>query len=922
MTRPSHAPGRAAGTRRAGLGVAASVALTVAAITPLSAASAGPGAHPDDAGYLGSASELTGAPPASDELVHEPSGAWFVQLAGTPSAEGGDAAELRRQRHRFLDEAAALGTDLKVRYSYDRLWHGMSVRASKADIAAIEDSARVEAVFPVATVDALEPTDTEPAMDSALGMTGADIAQSELGLDGDGLRVGIIDTGIDIDHPDLGGSGADDATEFPTRRVVAGHDFVGDDYNADPSSPAYEPDPQPDPNPDDCQGHGTHVAGIVGADGDTASGGVRGVAPAVEFGAYRVFGCGGSTTSDIILAALEQALVDDMDVVNMSLGAGFVSSPDYPTAVASDALVEQGVTVVASIGNNGTAGTWSAGAPGVGDDVIGVASFDNTEYDARMFTVSPDGREVGYGHASGSPEPPVEGSLPMARTGTPDTPDDGCDSAGELPDLSGTVALVQRGECYFYDKAINAQNAGAEAVILYNNVPGSFAPTVAPPTPDDPPVTVPVVAISQQDGLELNSRIAAGETTLTWTDETTTVENATAGLISSYSSYGMSSDLTLKPDLGAPGGLIRSTYPLEKDGYGVLSGTSMAAPHVAGAVALLLQARPDLEAGEVRDVLQNHADPADWSLVPDSGYIEPTHRQGAGMLDIDDAALAETSVTPGKLSLGESETGPSTRTLTVRNDGDTAVTYEPSHVNAISTGDAPNDPGFYLGEAGVEFGTDTLTVPAGETAELDVTVTAPDGPELGQYGGYVVLTPEDGDPLRVPFAGFVGDYQDLPVLTEAGAGLPELGRVAECERYVELNCTMGGVYDLLPDGATYTMTEGDRPVVLAHLEHPAENVSFELFRARHDGTPGVPVVGPFNTVLSVDEVGRSGTPTAFNAYVWDGTRPRGHGTDRTVPVPDGRYVLRMTVTKSLGDPHNPEHVETWVSPVITVDREG
>lgn len=917
MTRPSRAPGRRAVTRRAGLAATAAVALAAGTLGTVAAGTAAPASD----GYLGTLAELAGLPEPSGELTHEPTGAWFVELTAKPVADGGSSATAQRQQDRVLAEADALGADVEVRYTYDRLWNGLSVTASDADISRLAGSAEVAAVYPVVTVDAPDPATSEPAMDSALGMTGADIAQSELGFTGDGLRVGIVDTGIDIDHPDLGGGGTPGETAFPTGRVVAGYDFVGDDYNADDTSAAYQPVPSPDDNPDDCNGHGSHVAGIVGASGDSAAGGVTGVAPDVEFGAYRVFGCGGSTTSDIILAALERAHADDMDVVNMSLGAGFVTWPEYPTATASDALVDDGVVVVASIGNNGTSGTWSAGAPGVGDKVIGVASFDNTEYDARMFTVSPDGREVGYAEASGAPSAPTSGDVPLSRTGTPDSTQDGCTAAGALPDLTGTVALIERGTCPFYEKAHNAQQAGASAVVLYNNVPGAFAPTVAPPTPADPPITIPVVAVDQETGIELDGRIAAGATTLTWTDETTTVENSTGGLISSFSSYGMASDLSLKPDLGAPGGLIRSTYPLEGDGYAVISGTSMASPHVAGAVALLLQAHPSLSPEEVRDALQNSADPADWSLVPGAGYVEPAHRQGAGMLDIDDAILAPVAVAPGKLSLGESEAGPAVRTLTLTNDGDEDVTYELSHADGITTAGAPNNPEFFEGGASVAFSAPSVTVPAGSSATVDVTVTAPAEPDLGQYGGWVVLTPAEGQPLRVPFAGFVGDYQQLPVLTDAGFGLPALGDVTACERYVGVNCTMGGEYDLLPEGATFSMTEGDYPVVIAHLEHAAQNVSVQLFHAKADGTAGRPYAGGrLNTVLSEDFVGRSSAATAFNAYTWDGMRPRGSGTDRRVPVPDGRYVLRLTATKPLGDPANPDHVETWDSPAIVVDR--
>ena len=136
-----------------------------------------------------------------------------------------------------------------------------------------------------------------------------------------GVSLAVMDTGIDYDHPDLGGCFG------PGCRVETGYDFVGDDYDAETN-----PFTEPDEDPDDCQGHGTHVAGIVGADGT-----VTGVAPGVTFGAYRVFGCDGSTDADIMIAAMEMALADGMDILNMSIGSSF-AWPQYPTAAASDRL--------------------------------------------------------------------------------------------------------------------------------------------------------------------------------------------------------------------------------------------------------------------------------------------------------------------------------------------------------------------------------------------------------------------------------------------------------------------------------------------------------------------------------------------------------------------------------------------------------
>ena len=166
--------------------------------------------------------------------------------------------------------------------------------------------------------------------------------------------------------------------------MAYGWDLVGDEYNSGGAGTALIP--KPDADPDDCEGHGTHVAGITGAKAAN-SGGVTGVAPEMTLGAYRVFGCAGSSSADVINAGLERAYLDGMQVVNLSLGAA-LQWPQYPTVYMSSALAKKGVVVVASAGNNGATGSFSLGAPGVGAGVIGVASYDNARVILRVFTVN------------------------------------------------------------------------------------------------------------------------------------------------------------------------------------------------------------------------------------------------------------------------------------------------------------------------------------------------------------------------------------------------------------------------------------------------------------------------------------------------------------------------------------------------------
>ena len=813
-------------------------------------------------------------------------------------ADGGNRNSAQAEKAAFRRAAQSAGVRFTERRSFDVLFNGFSVEVDARDRAKLAELPGVKAIYPVEVVQAPRPDPAgggaAPDMATALAMTGADRVQSLLGFTGTGIKVAVMDTGIDLDHPDFGGTGVNGTTPLPNHpRIKYGYDFVGDAFNADSTSPAYNPVPAPDDNPDDCGGHGTHVAGIVGANGA-----VKGVAPDVTFGAYRIFGCDGSTTADIMIAAMERALADGMHVLNMSIGSAF-QWPQYPTAVAATRLVNKGMVVVASIGNSGANGIYSAGAPGLGEKVIGTASFDNTSVTLTTFSVSPDNTAIGYSAMTGSVAAPTSGSLPMSRTGTATSAADAC-SALPAGSLTGTAALIRRGTCSFAIKAQNAQAAGAAAVVIYNNSAGRFAGTIA-----GSGVTIPTVQVSDAEGVLIDGRLAAGAVTMTWQSSIGSFANATGNLISSFSSYGLSPDLSLKPDIGAPGGLIYSTYPLEAGAYATLSGTSMSSPHVAGAAALLLQAQPKTPAQAMRGILQSSADPKPWWGNPALGFLDNVHRQGAGMLDIDDAILATTRVDPAKIAAGEGEAGPVTRTVTIENKSASTVTYNLSSVNALSTGANSFTPGFSTSNASVAFSAGSVVVPAKGSATVDVTITPATAPAGGQYGGYVVLTDaaDAGKVFRVPFAGYIGDYQARQVLVPTANNFPRLG------------WSPNGVnFGFAGAGDVFTMQGQDIPYVLAHLDHQSRRLRVEAV----DAVSGK----SWHRVSNDDYLPRNSTATGFFAFAWDGTTFTGHGKNpnqwRTAP--NGQYVLKVSVLKALGDENNPAHWETWTSPMFEVQR--
>ncbi|MGE3511055.1 MAG: S8 family serine peptidase [Vicinamibacterales bacterium] len=819
---------------------------------------------------------------------------WFVQLESPPTIEGTSERRLQDEEGRFHSEAVRAGIVYRETRHFRHVWNGVTLEAAPSGVDALRALPGVRAVFPVMRADRTQDEsggEHGAQMATALAITGADVAQQDLGLSGRHVRVAVIDSGIDYDHPDLGGCFGAGC------RVRTGWDFVGDAFNPDRTSPAFNPIATPDPFPDDCDGHGTHVAGIIGANGV-----IRGVAPQVTFHAYRVFGCDGPTTTDILLAALEQAYADGAQVINASIGAPY-QWPDYPTAQATDRLVRRGVVVVSTVGNEGANGLYAAAAPGIGRRTIGVASFDNAFRSLASFRVSPDGRAIAYLPADGSIAIPISGSAPLVRSGAVTATADAC-APFPAGTFAGRIALVRRGTCSFVTKAANAQAAGAIAMVVYNSAPDRITIGVTGGTP----ITMPVVSISGEDGVLLHARTTS-PVTLTWTSDAVQEALPTGGRVSAFSSFGPAPDLSLKPDLGAPGGAIRSTLPLERGSFGTISGTSMAAPYVAGAVALLLEARPGISPAEVLRRLQNTAVPQHASADPASG-LDMVHRQGAGQISVAAAILTDTVVAPRRLLIGELADG-EVRTVALHVIGkrrvvgkrqrdhkheDAPMVYRVRHEPALSTGVSTYVPTPLAAAAAVTF--KQQTVAAGQVLWLQVVPPADAAARL--FGGYITLTPDDGGPtLRVPYLGYHGDYQAITALTPTTANFPWLAKA------------VGTNLVRQPGGATYTLSAGDSPILLFHLEHQVRALRVDVRDAATGASLG--------WAMTQDFVGRNSTATAFFSFSWDGTTTARRGAT-PIPVPNGSYRLEISVLKALGNRQDPAHTERWTTPTVVIAR--
>ena len=312
----------------------------------------------------------------------------------------------------------------------------------------------------------------------------------------------------------------------------------------------------------------------------------------------------------------------------------------------------------------------------------------------------------------------------------------------------------------------------------------------------------------------------------------------------------------------------------------------------------------------MRTLLQNSAEPKLVVRQPGLGFLDNVHRQGAGMLEIDDAVLATANVDPGEARAGRERGRPGRRADADRstNNGRRAVTYNLSATSAaLATGPNTFMPSFFNGSAPAV----SLQRPDGHRAgrrhrpRVDVTITANRRalPDRSLYGGYIVLTPQGGGPLyRVPYAGFKGDYQSIQVLTPTANGFPWLAQAGRRQ----LRQPAGGGAHLHPGrGATSRF-------ILLHFDHQSRGCCGGGLRRGRRASPGT-------GRSEFEYFARNSTATpASSRFAWDGMTTAGNQDSTRCPTASTSSSCRSY--KALGDDANPAHLETWTSPVITIDR--
>lgn len=709
---------------------------------------------------------------------------------------------IKDEQKGFLANVKQEKVSLKLENSFTTVLNGVSGEVKYGDIEKLEKMPGVESVS-IATE--YERPKEKPNMVTSKEMVEAQQTWKD-GYNGKGMVVGIIDTGIDYHHKDmrLTSTDGEKLSKDSTGDIISKNSLPGKFYTdkvpygynyADKNDEVLDLGP-------DASMHGMHVGGTVAANGDESKGGIQGVAPEAQLLALKVFGndpAMPSTFGDIYIKAIDDGIKLGADVLNMSLGstAGFVDDNNLEQK-AVDNAVNNGIVMSISAGNSDNlSGEFGGqplasnpdiglvGAPSVSKSSLSVASMENNKISLDVFEIKVGNETLTVPYKKQSSPNPLEvfekNEVDAVLVG------DGSEGQYKDKDVKGKIVVAERvaSNPNYGEIQAAAEKAGAAGVIVKGLAAHGDYVSMALNAP-----TIPLVSLAQSEGNNLIAKLkeAGGTGKVTFTGEQKSVVNTSAGKMSSFTSWGVTPSLELKPEITAPGGQIYST--LNNDKYGLMSGTSMAAPHVSGGSALVLQRVhelfPDLKNAErskmAKVLLMNTAKPVE---DPDNGgiYYSP-RRQGSGIMQLHSAVTTPAYVVnkgtnEGKVELKEINGDSFTFTLTAKNMSDEAIAYD---VNTSVLTDAVNGGTLSLKEQNIAKASVTVDTPHVElkgkeskdiTIKVDLKNADEELAKLMKNGyfveGYVSLenkTDQAAPTLTVPFVGFKGDWNKAPILDE------------------------------------------------------------------------------------------------------------------------------------------------------------
>ncbi|MGM0865820.1 MAG: S8 family serine peptidase [Bacillota bacterium] len=657
----------------------------------------------------------------------------------------------------------------KIKKEYKNAFNGVSMTLPAKEVMELIELQEVKAVWVDQEIQLDLPVDDKktisPQMNDSIPFLGVDGLHDE-GINGEGIKVGVLDTGIDYNHPDL-----EDVYK-------GGYDFV--DNDDDPMEATHEEWKGLDPAswPESWNGspywtsHGTHVSGIIAGQGQNDSGHtITGVANGVDLYAYRVLGPYGSGSTGSVLAGIDKAVQDGMDVINLSLGAT-INDPLYPTSVALNNAMIAGTVALVAAGNSGP-NDYTVGSPGTSPLAITVGASDvSVSIPTAKGELGEDSFDLQLmaKHFDDKIAELTNTSLEVVDAGL------GYAEDFDGKDFSGKLALIERGSLSFNEKIANAKNAGASAVIIWNNVDGELSYYFGEGID-----YIPAFTLTKEEGQRLKGLLTE-EKMFTFKEIS---EIKTEGdKLADFSSRGPSlKTYDIKPEITAPGVSILSTVPgyiNDKENpsnyqyaYERLSGTSMATPYAAGVAAMILQNNPDYSPFDVKTALMNTADDLseDYSVFEvGAGRVDPTNavHSEVKLQVMDESISLDESFNEividditGAIAFGyhykqkDSSTADG-RTVELENDSDEKKDFN-VNVELLSS----DISGAKNAETnGIVFTVnDKVSVEANSKVEMTPSIEVPKEAEAGTYEGYIHFTNADNEheKYQIPFSIIVAD---------------------------------------------------------------------------------------------------------------------------------------------------------------------
>lgn len=633
--------------------------------------------------------------------------AWMVKLKAPSLAQQSQLKGFNKQsvmsqiessQTKVKNAITSMDADLKIVATTSKLVNSIVVEGNHKQIASLINNAEVAAILPI--YDYKLDVAASAEYIKAKAVIDAGIAS------GKGQRVAVLDTGVDYTHKALGGSGlvADykaavaaksEMPNWPQGKVIGGWDFVNND-----------------PNPIDVTtNHGTHVSHSV-----------VGTSPDVELLVYSVCnsGCSGIAQLNALEASMDPNgdgdISDRVDTVNMSLGGDFGDVEDGAVQVMINEMVQLGVNLVISAGNDGPT-PFVVGGPSTTNSALSVGAMTHPTTKVGKIEASIAGNTVTAVGAGFNKSNTYSFTNTVAPIVYPAANKNGCTAYTE--DLTGKTVLIDRGTCGFVVKVLNAQLKGASFVIVANNA--ANAGTIVMGGTDDK-ITIPSVMVSKEDGDAIKAALASGDVPFS----IASTEVTTAGAIATFTSRGPSIGGTLKPEITAPGTDILTAHPGLGEGLTPISGTSFSSPITAGAVSIIREALPHRNAFEVKATIMNAAN-LDVTLEPKEinpdTELAPISYIGSGLVDVEKAInlpvaawnkdTKQAALAFGLLALNK--TTSITKTVTVKNFSATEKTYTLKVDQRFQ-----ND----LDSGALSFALPaSVTIPAGQTINFDVTAT-------------------------------------------------------------------------------------------------------------------------------------------------------------------------------------------------------